>query len=62
MYIAYNYTSSVHDLELFNIINDDGQSDKYRTYNYSRDHSNNDGIKCVINGESLPVANQKRCE
>ena len=59
MYIAYNYTSSVHDLQLFNLIKESTHT--YRTYNYNRDHSHNNGLKVIINKQPLPLYIQKRC-
>eukprot|EP01084_Bolivina_argentea_P034731 64320_1 len=58
-YIAYNYTSSILEMSLFNVITD--QKESYNTYNYNKSFENNDGIKHTINNTTLPIDIQTLC-
>merc|ERR1719474_2172522 len=59
MYIAYNYTSSVHEMQLYNVVHD--TTETFKTYNYSTSFQHNDGAKCSIYHAALPLSLQKQC-
>ena len=59
MYITFNYTSSIHDMELLHV--QSGHSRTYSSYIYNNCVANNEGTKCVLNGTALPLDIQHRC-
>ena len=59
MYIAFNYTSSVHDLVLLHAHRQDKK--RYKSYIYNNSVAHNDGATCIINQSRLPLDIEQRC-